>query len=86
MSEWVGVVNSLPMQMPENIPTMNWVLVTSIDPPNPIAIARFDGRVWEFLCTNDSWAYAASHGDCTTPFDLEDITHWMPLPKPPGEE
>lgn len=85
MSEWISVEDRLPMQIPANIPTMDWVLVSSIDPPHPITIARWDGKNWEFLCTNESWAYAAMYGDCTTPFDLEDITHWMPLPKPPEE-
>lgn len=85
MSEWISVKDRLPIQMPENWPTMDWVLVCSCADPKPVAIARYDGEKWEFLCTNDSWAYGACLGDCTHALDIDDITHWTPLPKPPGD-
>lgn len=29
--------------------------------------------------------YCSAWGDGWTPFEFDDITHWMPLPKPPKE-
>lgn len=81
--KWINVKDELPIQKPENIPTMDWVLVTTNIPPHPISIARFDGKNWEFLETNELWVYGAICGDATCPFDIIEITHWMPLPKPP---
>ncbi len=71
------------MQMPENIPTMDWVLVITDKEPYVISIARYDGDKWDFLCTNDSWTYGAAYGDTTIPIDLDQIGYWMPLPKSP---
>jgi hypothetical protein len=83
--EWISVEKELPIQKPENIPTMNWVLITCKYPPKPIAIGRYNGHRWEFLETNEIWTYGCICGDATYAFDLDEITHWMPLPEPPKE-
>ncbi len=84
--KWISVEDRLPIQMPENIPTMDWVLVTYDDAPYPVTIARFNGDQWEFLHSEDSCEYAPACGDCVIPFNLDYITHWMPLPKLPEQK
>jgi hypothetical protein len=85
MSEWIPIKHCLPIQMPKNLPTMDWVLVCSTNEPFPITIARWDGDKWDFLSNDAGWDYGAVYGDCTHAMDRDDITHWMPLPKPPEE-
>jgi len=83
---WISCKEKMPIQQPENIPTMDWVLVCSSEYPNPISIARYDGDNWDFIDSNEGWVYGVICGDCTIAFDIKEITHWMPLPKQPLNE
>jgi hypothetical protein len=49
--EWISVDNYLPIQMPEGIPTYDWVIVTSRrdgDEPWPFTVARYSDTGWEW--------------------------------------
>jgi hypothetical protein len=75
MNEWISVKDRLPYY--------DWVLVCVAVNPRPVSIARYTGEKWDFLSSNDTWDYAACKGDCTIAMDIDEITHWMPLPKTP---
>lgn len=47
--------------------------------PCPMAIARFNGKQWELLGDLEVGAWQ----DIEYGIDIEDISHWMPLPKLP---
>lgn len=82
--EWISVKHRYPIQVPQDWETLDWVLVTTDIEPQPVTIARWCERKWEFLDSDDSWTYGAFSGDCTAAIDSKDITHWMPLPHPPA--
>lgn len=52
--------------------------------PCPMTIARWNGKSWETLC-NEEENNACACGDLFWATDTSEITHWMPLPKPPEE-
>ncbi len=53
------------------------------DEPKPIAIARLVNEygLWDFLGTQPQDSVGA-YMDIEYGIDSDDITHWMPLPKP----
>ncbi len=79
MPRWISVKE----MMPE---IYFFVLVYSKIPGNsepcPITIARWEGERWETLCNEDENNACAS-GDLFWATESDEITHWMPLPKPP---
>lgn len=87
---WISVKDRLPYQEPEHLLTYDWVLVTSMRKPNVITIARYLKTGWQFLYSSENHIENVSEGPCcgdvTAYLDIEDITHWMPLPKPPMDE
>lgn len=54
--------------------------------PKPMSIARFDGDGWCFINENKRFGSMGAWMDIEYHMDGNDITHWMPLPKPPEEE
>lgn len=53
--------------------------------PAPLSIARQYKGVWEMLNYSDE-SNAWAKGDLTWYMSEDEITHWMPLPKPPKEQ
>ena len=56
--------------------------------PKPISIARLDNsKTWEF-CNEDPYSTycQGAYMDIEYCMLINDITHWMPLPKPPKEQ
>ncbi len=82
--EWISVKERLPIQMPEGIPTYDWVLVTSecfgTNEPWPFTIGRFTKDGWDFW--DEKSFYCPCFGDTAGKIDIDEITHWMPIPKP----
>jgi hypothetical protein len=79
--EWISIFTALPE-------VYQFVLVYSKKlgcEPSPMSIARWDGEFWQTLC-NENENNACACGDLFWATGSEEITHWMPLPKPPGEE
>jgi hypothetical protein len=81
IDEWIKLSDRLPE-------LYDYVLVCAAfkgtDEPQPIAIARREKEGWRFLndCRgNYCWAWDIDYG-----MEGDDITHWMPLPKPPEGE
>lgn len=76
--EWISVEDGLPK-------LYDFVLVLaynkSTGEPRPIAIARLvsEYSIWDMLGNLEVGAYQ----DIEYAMDRYDITHWMPLPKPP---
>ncbi len=81
--EWVSVKDRLPIQQPEGWPTYDWVLITSMHEESPITIARWNGNEWEFYYTEGNIGAGPWNGDCNSCINIDEITHWMPLPKKP---
>jgi len=81
-SEWISVKDMLPDDY-------EFVLVYSemqgTNEPCPITIARWNSKKWETLC-NEEENNACAKGDLFWSTNSEEITHWMPLPKPPAIE
>ena len=79
--EWINIKDRYPEKY-------KFVLVFSkmngTDEPCPITIARFNGDKWETLC-NEEENNACASVDLFWSTNSEEITHWMPLPKPPKE-
>lgn len=73
MSEWISVEDRLPELIPCNAGTAYSEAVIVWTSGRKAMIAVWDGK--RFLCAADYWEA----------WD-EEITHWMPLPEPPGEE
>lgn len=80
--EWISIEDRLPY-------LYDFVLVCAnykgTNEPKPIAIARIVddcGCIWDLLGFLEVGAYM----DIEYGIDRYCITHWMPLPKPPGEE
>jgi hypothetical protein len=82
MNEWIGVNDRLP-----NL--YQFVLVCEVtdgtDEADPISIARWDGDEWNPIGVGNG-----QDSDCNAfwsdlfwGIDLQKITHWMELPKPP---
>jgi len=53
--------------------------------PSPMTIARWNTEKWETLC-NENENNACACGDLFWATESEEITHWMPLPKPPEKQ
>jgi hypothetical protein len=51
------------------------------DEPSAMSIARIECNGWELLSIGNNNAWMC--GDLLCDIDVDDITHWMPLPKPP---
>lgn len=80
--KWISVEDRLPEDYYE------YVLVYARmdgDEPCPTSIARQFKGEWEMLNHADQ-SNAVACGDLTWYMSEEDITHWMPLPKPPRED
>jgi len=78
--EWISVKDRLP-------DPYQYVLVFSKKQggePSPLSIARQFKTIWEMMSTEDE-SNAVACGDLTWYMDAHEITHWMPLPKPPEE-
>lgn len=87
MTKWIDIKERLPE-------IYDFVLVCAnfqgTGEPKPIQIARIvimenHSLQWHFL--NEAPAVGAQGAwmDLYYPIDTEDITHWMPLPKPPED-
>jgi hypothetical protein len=80
--EWISVHEKLPEPY-------DFVLVFATtqgtNEPNPISLARLlPGRAnWEFLSEYEDGSGAGVYQDLEWPVEVEDITHWMKLPKRP---
>lgn len=83
--QWISVHEKLPEPY-------DFVLVFATtegtNEPNPISLARLipRGTNWEFLYEYKDSSGAGVYQDIEWPVEMEDITHWMPLPKPPMED
>jgi hypothetical protein len=81
--EWIDIKEKLPH-------SYSYVLVLSLNPgaePKPISIAMLvEKSRWTFLgaSADENWVYGA-WSDITYPMDVDDITHWLPLPTLPKE-
>ena len=84
MMEWIKCSDRLPNPY-------DFVLVFATTKgscePNPITLSRLipGGTIWEFLYDYPDTSGAGVYQDLEWPVEMEDITHWMPLPKPPVE-
>lgn len=76
---WISVKNKLPE-------SFEYILVCALNSgtyePGYISIARYCEGHWEML-SNDAENNAVASGDFAWFIIAEEITHWMPLPKPP---
>lgn len=74
--EWISVED-------EKSPAMDYVLVFEkkfgTNEPSPISIARWTRHKYQCLFED-----RAAYMDLTWEIEVENITHWMPLPEPPG--
>ena len=73
MSEWISVKDRLPELIPCNAGTAYSEVVIVWTSGRKAMAAVFSGD--SFICAADYWEA----------WD-EEVTHWMPLPEPPGEE
>ena len=80
MTDWISVKDRLPHDYEY---VLVYALITESDWMSSISIARQFKGIWEMLSSEDDASVAC--GDLTWEMDPEDITHWMPLPKPPKE-
>lgn len=88
MDKWYKCSERLPYEEPEHVLTYDWVLVSSTKQQQVISIARYTDTGWEFFETVDGDVTEATgpwKGELVGVINIEDITHWMPLPKPPKE-
>ena len=71
MSEWISVEDELPEYMKEVLIKEEYVDEVQIG----------------YLFRNGSWTEQhenhTCHGDAYCSFDIQGVTHWMPLPEPP---
>lgn len=51
----------------------------------PYCIARWNGDRWGFVNADPLETCCGAWVDIEYPMDTDDVTHWMPLPKPPEE-
>jgi hypothetical protein len=81
--EWIKVTDYLPE-------LFDYVLVYAkfkgTNEPCPISIARYNEKEWEFVNSSPWMPNYGAYMDIEYPMDHDDITHWMPLPKPPKDE
>lgn len=82
ITEWINVKDRLPEPY-------DFVLVFAdnqgSNEPKPISLARLipGGTVWEFLYEYGDASGAGVYQDLEWPVEMDDITHWMKLPKGP---
>lgn len=73
--EWISVKDRLPQ-------AYDYVLIYAKRPgtgePCPVGIARHDSTTWEPL-----ESLIGAYSDVEWEYDIDEITHWMPLPAPP---
>ena len=78
--KWISVKDSLPIQMPENWPTYDWVIVskkvTGTDEPSPWNIARYTDNGWELFGSSDCPCF----GELTGNLYPHEIEYWLQLP------
>lgn len=80
--EWISIEEELPYPY-------DFVLVLSTtkgtNEPKPMTLARLipGGKLWEFLHEYKDGSGVGVYQDLEWNVDMEDITHWMPLPSPP---
>ncbi len=83
--KWISVTDRLP-------DIYQYVIVleetSGTSEPKPISIARrinenHLGYIWDFLAMNDDGDTVGAYMDISYPIDSGNITHWMPMPKPP---
>ena len=78
--KWISVKDRLP-------DAYTFVLVCAnfqgTGEPKPINISRFALTKWEFLSGHEE---VGAWSDIEYGMDINDITHWMPLPKSPEKE
>lgn len=84
MSNWLKCTVSMPE-------IYDYVLVFADNKgtgePRPISIARlYDQGKWEFCNKAPVMPNYGAYMDMEYPMDVDDITHWMPLPPKPEEE
>ena len=74
--KWISVKEKLPGWRKEGSCPM--VIVRMFD--GEVAVGRMNplASAWWVLCAGDD--------ELDGPYALADITHWMPLPKPPKED
>jgi hypothetical protein len=54
--------------------------------PKPISIARIDANnQWEFCNEEPCMPCYGAYMDIEYPMNIDEITHWMPLPNPPKD-
>lgn len=91
MSEWISVKDRLP----DRLEPVNFVWVNNYPEPYYADIAGkpfvatgyyYSGKWWWYsaMCEDYLEEYGESELDAVD--DCIEITHWMPLPEPPGEE
>lgn len=54
--------------------------------PKPMSIARWNNSKWEFINHSPPMPNYGAWMDIEYNMDYDDITHWMPLPKPPKDQ
>lgn len=82
MSEWISVKNQSPQPYEYSLVYANELSTGDV---STISIARFTGKEWEML-SMESQSNAVAKGDLTWFMYTHEITHWMPLPKPPVDD
>lgn len=87
--EWIKCSDRLPIQMPEAWPTFDWVVVASLregtNEPCPWYIARYTDKGWEFHDNKKDDLDCPDFSDTWASMNIDEITHWMKLPKLPKE-
>ena len=78
---WISVKDRLPERPPDYFKEGHWWMVSGED----FIVADADGKVyeahWTYGCSANNYFW---YVNSLTP--LKNITHWMPLPKPPEQE
>lgn len=54
--------------------------------PKPYCIARWEVDIWGFVNADPLETSYGAWVDIEYPINSNNVTHWMPLPKPPEEQ
>ena len=83
----VWIANALSLIPSTDVKPVTWIPVTERLPENmtSVIVHRKDGGIfiWEYFYTSqtdDCWI-----DDSMNVYSFYDVTHWMPLPKPPKD-